>query len=144
MRRLLPLLLAAALLAGLGAAHKAGGDHELAREAVKRGEILPLKQILERVRAEFDGEMLAVELEEERHDPFEGQLVYEVKVLAQDGAVTELYYDARTGELLKARGPGLEEHGSDGHGEDSRGPGDQDDRHHQDDKNDDGWDWFDD
>jgi hypothetical protein len=133
MNRLPPLLLVAVVLAGLGAAHEAGGDHERAREAVQQGEILPLERILERVRAEFDGEMLEVELEEERHEPFDDRLIYEVKMLAADGAVMELYYDARTGELLKARGHGLEDH--------ERGRDDDDDaEEHEED--DDGWGWF--
>lgn len=130
MTRLSPFLLAGLLLLALGVAPHASSDHEQAREAVQRGEILPLEEVLARVRRDFAGEMLAVELEREQHDPFDGQLVYEVKMLTDDGAVTELYYDARTGELLKARGHGLEAH-------------DRDDREHEDGDDDhDSWDWF--
>lgn len=152
MKRCTTVLIAlAVVLAGLAAAPSGHGDHERAREAVQQGEILPLEDILRRARGAFDGEMLEVELEEERHGQFDDRLVYEVKMLAADGAVMELYYDARTGELLKARGHGLEEHerghaahGPDGkehegkeydHDEDAR---DQDERH----DNDDGWGWF--
>jgi hypothetical protein len=161
MRRRFPLLFAAAVLAGLAVAHETRGGHDRAREAVERGEILPLEDILKRVRADFAGEMLAVELEEERHDRFDAGLVYEVKLLADDGAVTELYYDARTGELLKARGHGLEEHDRDDRGHDDRERRDRDyddrdyDDHERDEDEDedherdededdeDGWGWFD-
>ena len=136
-RLVIPTLIAVAALAGLGAAHEAVGDHERAREAVRQGEILPLEKILARAREAFDGEMLEVELEEEDHAPFDGRLVYEVKMLDADGAVTELYYDARTGELLKARGHGLEEHERDHEADDEDRAEDDDDEH-----DDDGWDWF--
>ena len=129
----------AVVIAALAAAPHGHGDHERAREAVQRGEILPLEEILARARRAFDGEMLEVELEEEGHDPFEGRLVYEVKMLAADGAVTELYYDARTGELLKARGHGLEDHERDRDSEDGDRDGAHDDPHEEDD---DGWGWF--
>ena len=140
------LIVLAVGLLGLGAASSGQGDHERAREAVRQGEIRPLEDILERARGAFDGEMLEVELEEERHGPFDGRLVYEVKMLAADGAVMELYYDARTGELLKARGHGLEEH-EHGHAahDDDDDPDERDEHEehgaaHEDD--DDGWGWF--
>ena len=138
MKRCTTVLIAlAVVLAGLAAAPSGHGDHERAREAVQQGEILPLEDILRRARGAFDGEMLEVELEEERHGQFDDRLVYEVKMLAADGAVMELYYDARTGELLKARGHGLEEH--------ERGRGEEhaeDDDEHDDEHDDDGWGWF--
>jgi hypothetical protein len=59
-------------------------------------------------------------------------------MLDADGAVTELYYDARTGELLKARGHGLEEHERDHEADDEDRAEDDDDDEHDDD----GWDWF--
>ena len=138
------LIATAVLLAGLAAAPSGHGDHERAREAVQQGEILPLEAILKRARGEFDGEMLEVELEEERHGSFDNRLVYEVKMLAADGAITELYYDARTGELLKARGHGLEEHergpeardGDDKDGDDKDGDDKDGDEH-----DDDSWFW---
>lgn len=134
MRRLTILLVAgvfAAASVGSGRAdedeYDPEQDHETAREAVRRGAILPLDRILERVRRDFRGEMLAVELEREHHRGLEETLVYEVKLLAPDGAVTELYYDARTGDLLRARGHRLEEH-------ERRGPDDLDGRDAYDDR----------
>ena len=135
------LIVLAVGLVGLAAASSGHGDHERAREAVQQGEILPLERILERVRGEFDGEMLEVELEEEDHAPFDGRLVYEIKMLAADGAVTELYYDARTGELLKARGHGLEEHER-GHAAHDNDRDEHEERGAAREDDDDAWGWF--
>lgn len=59
--------------------------------------------MLAAARRDFRGEMLEVELEDE-----DGRLVYELKLLAPGGAVLELLYDAASGELIRARGHGLE------------------------------------
>lgn len=119
-----PLIMAAIAVLALSALGLAGDplaadDHEFAREAVERGEILPLTDILRRVETDFRGELLEVELEREDHGPFAGRLLYEVKLLAPGGDVTELYYDAVDGALLRARGHDLE-HGG-------RGARDEDD-----------------
>lgn len=74
-------------------------DHDLARQALEAGQILPLKDILERALSAYPGQMIEVELEHE-----DGTMIYEIKVLAADGKVWKLYYDARNGELLKAKG----------------------------------------
>ncbi len=77
-------------------------DHERVREAVQAGEILPLRTILDRAEAAYPGDFVAAELEDE-----DGRLVYEIKLLASDGRVLKLLYDARSGALLdeKQRGP---------------------------------------
>lgn len=77
----------------------ADGDHDRARRALQEGRILPLKEILARAETAYPGQLLEAELEDER-----GVLVYEIKMLTGDGRVVTLYYDAATGELLKARG----------------------------------------
>ncbi|RDD62778.1 PepSY domain-containing protein [Ferruginivarius sediminum] len=107
-RTLVPFILTVALL---GAAPLVADDHDFARRAVERGEILPLGSILTRVQRDFSGQILEVELERADDAPFDGQLIYEVTMLAPGGDVTELYYDARTGELLLARGHDLEHAG---------------------------------
>lgn len=152
LRRLLPAI---ALLAAAGAAAVPRADdgpeddHERAREAVRRGEILPLDRLLGRVRRDFRGELLGVELESERHAAFDAPLVYEVRLLAEDGTVRELYYDARTGRLLQARGDGLDDR--DRHRDDEDDQEDDDDYDEEDDDDDaddggHGWfdDWFED
>jgi len=67
-----------------------------AREAVERGELRPLSEILESIRKEFSGKVLDVELEREDS----GALVYEVEILTEGGRVLELEYDGRTGRRL--------------------------------------------
>ena len=73
-------------------------DHDRARRALEEGRILPLGQILTRAEIAYPGQLIEAELEDER-----GKLVYELKVLAKDGRLLKLYYDAATGEVLKVR-----------------------------------------
>lgn len=73
-------------------------DHEQARQALAAGEILPLRQILDRVEKHHPGQILEVELEREH-----GSWIYEIKLLRPDGAVTKLELDARNGNLLQQK-----------------------------------------
>lgn len=90
---LLPL---ACLLAASPAA--ADSDHDRARSAREAGRILPLADILDRAARDRPGQVVDVELERE-----DGVLVYELKVLTEDGRVAKLYYDAANGALLRSR-----------------------------------------
>jgi uncharacterized membrane protein YkoI len=94
-RTILTLLTAIALLAGAAVVRAdENDDHERVRAAREAGRVLPLAGLLARVGAEHPGaEVLEVELEEEH-----GRLVYEIKLLRPGGRLTELYYDAATGE----------------------------------------------
>ncbi|MDA8230544.1 MAG: PepSY domain-containing protein [Magnetospirillum sp.] len=74
-------------------------DHDRALRAMEAGEILPLQTILDRVQADAPGEIVGTELEEEG-----GRPVYEIRVIAPDGRVLKLLYDARDGTLLRMRG----------------------------------------
>ena len=76
----------------------AGIDHDRARRAVEEGRILPLKDILARAEAAYPGQLIEAELEDEG-----GIMAYEIKILTGEGRVMKLYYDAKTGELLKAK-----------------------------------------
>lgn len=76
-----------------------GDDHDRARRARERGEILPLTDILRRAGKEYPGQLIEAELEGEH-----GRLVYELVIISEEGRVYKLYYDARSGELLKAKG----------------------------------------
>ena len=71
-------------------------DFELAQEAVERGEILPLAQILRQLDAEHPGTVVEVELEYA-----EGIRVYEVELITRDGRLIEVDMDAATGRILK-------------------------------------------
>lgn len=73
-------------------------DHDRARRALEEGRILPLGQILARAEAAYPGQLIEAELEDEH-----GRLVYELKLLAKDGRLLKLYYDAASGEVLKVR-----------------------------------------
>lgn len=92
------LLLCSLLLAGLAAgapperAPAPARAQDRARDAVLRGEILPLERILDLARARQPGEVVAVELDDDE---------YEIEILRPDGVVVELEYDARTGRLLE-------------------------------------------
>lgn len=95
-------ILALAALATL-APLSADDDHDRAREAVRSGRVLPLRAVLEAVERDFVGRVLDVELEDE-----DGAFVYEIDLLAPGGRKIEVVYDARTGRLLSASGPGVE------------------------------------
>lgn len=81
----------------------ADGDHDRARQAVRSGRVLPLHAILDALEKDFAGQVLDVELEDD-----DGAVVYEIELLAPGGRKIELVYDARTGRLLSASGPGVE------------------------------------
>lgn len=74
-------------------------DHDRARAAREAGEVVPYAAILEAVERDFVGRVLEAELEREK-----GRWIYEIKLLAPDGQVLKLDYDARSRELLRARG----------------------------------------
>ena len=95
--RHLTVFLVAALAFG-AVAPSSASDHDRARRAVEEGRILPLKEILARAQGAYPGQVIEAELEDEG-----GMVVYEIKILAADGRVTKLYYNAATGDLLKAK-----------------------------------------
>lgn len=74
-------------------------DHDRARKALEAGEILPLSTVLEKIRQETPGQVMAVELERKHN-----QWVYEVKVLHPGGALVKHLVDARDGKPLPRRG----------------------------------------
>ncbi|WP_242475128.1 PepSY domain-containing protein [Thiohalocapsa halophila] len=90
--RALVLLLAAAG----GSVHADPHDHDRARAALERGEVLPLAEILASVTTRVPGEVVEVELERE-----DGTWVYELKIIAPDGRLLEVLANAATGRLLK-------------------------------------------
>ena len=70
-----------------------------ARRALESGEILPLREILQRVERDTPGQVIEVELEREA-----GRWLYEIKMLAAGGAIVELEVDARDGSVLRRKG----------------------------------------
>ncbi len=98
------LTLCAAFLAGASAPGAAHEDHDQARQALEAGEVLPLRNILERVEREYPGQVVDVELE--REDGYGGvRWVYKIKVLRSGGSLVKLKVDARDGTIIgrKAR-----------------------------------------
>ena len=93
-------LAVAAATAGTAAqaAERGHGDHDLARQALERGQVLPLRTVLEKVEREYQGQVLKVEFE---HD--DGRFIYEIRLLQQDGRMAKLKVDAVDGKLLKIK-----------------------------------------
>ena len=75
------------------------GGQDRARRALESGEILPLREILQRVERDTPGQVIDVELEREA-----GRWIYEIKLLAAGGAIVGLEVDARDGSVLRRRG----------------------------------------
>lgn len=75
-------------------------DHDRARAALAAGEIRPLAVLLAEVERRWIGEVIETELEHE-----DGHWVYEFLLLPPSGRMYKLELDARTGALLKSRGP---------------------------------------
>ena len=88
-------LLACAL--GLGAGVQAGddADHDLARQALESGQVLPLATVLAKLAHEAPGQVLKVEFERE-----DGRFIYEIRLLQNDGRVAKLKVDAVDGRVL--------------------------------------------
>jgi len=76
----------------------ADNDHNRARAAVQSGQILPLRAVLERLERDHPGQVLEIELDEEK-----GRWVYEVRLLQADGKLVKLELDAATAEVLRSR-----------------------------------------
>ncbi|MBS0312600.1 MAG: PepSY domain-containing protein [Proteobacteria bacterium] len=79
-----------------------GRDHDLARQAFERGEVLPLRGVLERIEREQQGQVLRVEFERD-----DGRFVYKIRLLQADGHVARIKVDAVDGRVLgiKRRSP---------------------------------------
>ena len=71
---------------------------EDARRLVGRGEILPLSQLLDMHADKLAGQLLDLELEQDKRKHL---LYYEIEVLGTDGQVREFEIDAVTGKLLE-------------------------------------------
>ena len=89
----------------------ADDEHHEARQAIAAGDVAPLEQLLARIRRDFGGQVLKVELE--REDGDDTEWVYEAKVLTEAGSVLKLDYDAKSLELLKMKGHYRRDHEDD-------------------------------
>lgn len=84
------------LSTGLAEKRDKKNEHNVVREALQRGEVLPLVKILAIATEQVPGDVIEVELEDEKK-----ALVYEIKILTSTGRVREVKIDARTGKVLK-------------------------------------------
>jgi hypothetical protein len=73
-------------------------DHDRARAALQAGEVMPLQDVLDKVRRSHPGDVLEVELERE-----DGRWVYEFKLLQSGGRLLRLNVDAKTATVLRSR-----------------------------------------
>ncbi|MES2291383.1 MAG: PepSY domain-containing protein [Pseudomonadota bacterium] len=71
-------------------------DHDIARQAVLRREVLPLPRILKLAGTYQPGDVIEIELKNK-----DGVILYDVDVLVSTGEVRDLKIDARTGKLLQ-------------------------------------------
>ena len=99
--RLSAFVVAVVLAAGLvpPAAVASEPDHERARQALERGEVLPLRAILDKIARDYPGEIVEVELEREH-----GKWIYEIELIGADGRLVKLEIDAGSAEVLRVKG----------------------------------------
>ena len=97
-RQVLTHVLAAALVAMCAGAPSFARDQDEARRAVEAGEIRPLAEILNAVRAKLLGEIVGVKLEREA-----GVWSYELRVVDDKGRLFEIHVNARSGEVERAK-----------------------------------------
>lgn len=101
MRYVLLLILAAAMAASPVAAQTQFDDHERARRMVQAGEIVPLRDVLAEMTKRFQGTMLEVELQN-----VDGRWLYDIRLLTPAGWIIDLFYDAKTKQLVEVWGAG--------------------------------------
>lgn len=94
MNRILPLIFLM-VVPNLPVQAQALRDHEMARDAVARGEILPLAQVLQQVQRVYPGRVIGVELDDD-----DGLRIYEIEMITPEGRYVEIEVDATTGTVL--------------------------------------------
>ena len=87
--------------------HADDRDQERALKALRAGEVLPLRTMLDEVESRFMGDILEVELDEDK-DKGRRIWTYEIKLISPDGNVIKLKIDAKTKEILEIKGRGAE------------------------------------
>ncbi len=99
MARLFTLLLLLLAVLALPPARASDRDEvDRVRAAVQAGELLPLDQVLERLKRSHPGQVLAIELERD-----DGRWIYEVKLLQAGGRLLKLELDGRSAAVLQQR-----------------------------------------
>ena len=75
-------------------------DQDDARDALRRGRVMPLTAILEIAFKRERGTVLEVELDTEH-----GVLVYQIELLSESGRKVQMWINARSGEFMRVRYP---------------------------------------
>jgi uncharacterized membrane protein YkoI len=73
-------------------------DQDMVRQAVERGEIKTLADILTVVRNKLPGEVVRVKIEQKR-----SRWYYELRVADAKGRLFEVYVDAQTGAIERVK-----------------------------------------
>lgn len=84
--------------AGLAYADDDEHDQDIARQAVERGEIRALADILAIVRNKLPGKIVRVKIERKK-----SRWYYEFRIVDTKGRLFEVYVDARTGEIERIK-----------------------------------------
>jgi uncharacterized membrane protein YkoI len=92
---LLPVTILVAMALAAPFALADDDDLDRLRDAVNRGEVLPLSDLQANVRRAFPGEIIRVELEED-----DGRFIYEFKVLKANGRLVDIEMDAKDGRVI--------------------------------------------
>lgn len=87
-------MIGAAFLASYAHADDKRRDQDTAREAVERGEIKPLAEVLVAVRSRLPGDIVGVKIEKKR-----SRWYYEFRVADAKGRLFEVYVDAQTAAI---------------------------------------------
>lgn len=70
--------------------------HDSVRDALAKGSIKPLPDVLKAGETAMPGQVVGVKLERKK-----GRLVYELKILASQGRLREVYIDAASLEIIR-------------------------------------------
>lgn len=74
------------------------GAHELARQALEQGRVLPLRTVLDKIERSYQGQALKVEFEQN-----DGHFLYKIRLLQSDGRMVKLKVDAMDGRVLEIK-----------------------------------------
>ncbi len=74
-----------------------------ARQALLAGKVMSLRDVLDKVMADYPGEPVEIEFEED-----DGIYEYEIKLLQPAGNIIKLKVDASTGEVIGLKGRGVQ------------------------------------
>ena len=82
---------------------EADDDRYDVQRAIDSGEVVPLQRLFTRIRRDFDGQVLKIELERENYGG-DIKWIYEAKILTPKGHVLKLEFDAQALELIDIEG----------------------------------------